>query len=108
MSGGRARSALGTLWHELTAAQFGARHGEPLKLWRVSDGALLQTLAGENNDVRSVAMSPDGKLIASASEGQTIRIWRFLEKKPFNAVRRLDSRLNRERNGLLPCFLVLS
>lgn len=80
VSGGRARSALGTLWHDLTGAKFGARHGQPLKLWRVSDGALLQTLAGENNDVWSVAMSPDGKLIASASEGQTIRIWRFLQK----------------------------
>ena len=82
VSGGRARSAAGTLWHQLTAARLGARHGEPLKLWRVSDGSLLQTLAGEDNDVRSVATSPDGKLIASASEGRTIRIWRFLRTAP--------------------------
>ena len=80
-SGGRSRSAAGTLLHQLSGGRLAASGGAPLKLWRVSDGALVQTLTGEIDDVRSVATSPDGKLLASASEGGTIRIWRSLQDK---------------------------
>jgi WD40 repeat protein/subtilase family serine protease len=47
-----------------------------IKLWRVSDGALVRTLTGHTDLVRSVAFSPDGSLIASGSGDATIKLWR--------------------------------
>jgi WD40 repeat protein/predicted Ser/Thr protein kinase len=47
-----------------------------VRLWRVADGTLLDTLEGHTKAVKSVALSPDGTMLASGSFDSTIRLWR--------------------------------
>lgn len=70
---GRARSGLGTLWHGLTGA---GGLGEPVRLWRVSDGALVQAL-GMPEDVMYVGFSPDGRWLAASGDDGRITLWRL-------------------------------
>jgi WD40 repeat protein len=47
-----------------------------IKLWQVSDGSLVATLAGHSWAVDSVAFSPDGAELASGSWDATLRLWK--------------------------------
>ncbi|MDJ0736839.1 MAG: TIR domain-containing protein [Nostocaceae cyanobacterium] len=47
-----------------------------IKLWD-TQGKILQTLKGHNGSIKSVKFSPDGKKIATASEDNTVKIWRL-------------------------------
>ena len=53
----------------------GGSYDGTIRIWNADDGALLNTLEGHTDDVRSVAYSPDGKTIASGSRDGTARIW---------------------------------
>jgi WD40 repeat protein len=70
---GRARSALGTLWHGLTGA---GGVGEPVHLWRVADGAPVQGLTAAE-DVMYVGFSPDGRRLATSADDGAVMLWRL-------------------------------
>ena len=46
-----------------------------LALYSASGGALLRKFVGHTGPVQSVAVTPDGKFLASASSDQTVAIW---------------------------------
>jgi WD40 repeat protein len=47
-----------------------------LRLWRVSDGTLVKTFRAHRDRIVSLAWSPDGTLLASASRDGTVKLWR--------------------------------
>jgi eukaryotic-like serine/threonine-protein kinase len=53
----------------------GVETGHLLTVWDVSSRQLLKTLVGHSSDVRAIAFSPDGKLLASGSFDDTIKLW---------------------------------
>jgi WD40 repeat protein len=47
----------------------------PIQIWDVASGQVVQTLAGHNEMVFSVAISRDGTRLASASGDRTVKVW---------------------------------
>jgi WD40 repeat protein len=77
-SGGRARGAVGTFWHQITS---GGGAVENVRIWRTADGAAV-AVAKHLEDVMSVAISPQGRWLASASEDSVTRLWAVQASPP--------------------------
>ena len=46
-----------------------------MKVWDITSGQETLTLKGHTSGVASVALSVDGKRLASASNDQTVKVW---------------------------------
>jgi WD40 repeat protein len=44
-------------------------------LWDVAEGNCLQVLQGHTSWVRSVSFSPNGLVLASGSQDETVKLW---------------------------------
>ncbi len=50
-----------------------------IQIWQTADGVNVRTLEGHKGDVNSVAVSPDGLALLSASNDQTARLWNLTQ-----------------------------
>jgi WD40 repeat protein len=52
-----------------------------IKLWQISDGSLLQELEGIRHNLSRIVFSPDGQLVAAASDDNNLHLWRVSDGK---------------------------
>ena len=69
-------------------------HPEAVRVWDVASGKEIRTFQAHANSIHGMAFSADGKLLATASEDMTARLWRvgtWEEVRRFTNDKRLES-----------------
>lgn len=54
-----------------------ATHENQIQVWELSAGTLSRSYIGHHDMVYSIALAPEGDLMASAAEDQTVRVWNW-------------------------------
>lgn len=60
--------------------------GWNIRVWEVATGRIQKQLDGHQGAIYSIALSPDGKTLASAGEDKTVRFWSLTEGKELKQI----------------------
>ena len=64
-----------------------------VSLWETASGKMIGSLSGHKQSVRSLAFTPDGLTLATASEDGTIKLWNVATRQELLSIRRPGSSL---------------
>jgi WD40 repeat protein len=65
-----------------------------VRIWRISDGKLEQTIDGPQSTHADVAFSPDGTLVALAAADAAVHVWAWREDRKLAVLRRHGDLVN--------------
>jgi WD40 repeat protein len=63
----------------------GSKEGH-IKVWSLYSGTLLRTISNQDKEVTSIAISPDGQILAAASWDGQIYLWRLMTSDLHNII----------------------
>ena len=63
-------------------------------LWEVASGKLLGSCSGHKQRVQSIALSPDGKTLATSSDDGTLKFWNVATQQELLSIRQLGATLS--------------
>ncbi len=72
-----------------------------VRLWNLTTGELEASFTGHQGQIRSLALAPNGKLLATGDDQTTIRLWDIQRRHPAGAITYRPSTLLR-REGFVP------
>ena len=77
-----------------------AKGKNELKVWKVEDGDVLGTGEEHESKIAALALSPDGKTVATASHDKSVRLWDVSLSKPTGSQPALTSVASKLAEGL--------
>jgi WD40 repeat protein len=79
--------------HILAAATGPNETDNAVRLWDLRTGKLLGLCTGHKQSVWSIAFSPDGRTLATASDDSTLKLWNVATLQEVISIRRLGGAL---------------